>query len=106
VKVRSTEACSIDAATDSTKRLMDFEDSLVRKLEEVRRLYADNIQTIGGLCSPMPAEDPSADDYLRWLSGEVSGLPVMFSGINEKFTSATIEGAFAMAGDSIDPNIV
>jgi hypothetical protein len=106
VKVRSAEARSINAAADGAKRLRDFEDSLVQKLEELWRLYADNIQTIGGLCSLMPMEEPSAEYYLRWLSEEVSGLPVMFIGVNENFASAAIEGALAMDGDSVDLDVV
>jgi hypothetical protein len=43
VKVRSAEACSIDAAADGGKCLRDFEDGLVRKLDELRRLYVGNV---------------------------------------------------------------
>jgi hypothetical protein len=42
-----------------------------------------NIQTIGGLCSQMPIEEPSIEDCLCWLSKEISGLPDMLSGVNE-----------------------
>jgi hypothetical protein len=82
--------------------LRDFEDGLIQKLEELRGLYARNVQTIRGLCSQMAMEDPSTKDYLRWLSEEVSGLPDMFSGVNEKFVTAAIKGALTMAGDSVD----
>jgi hypothetical protein len=54
----------------------------------------------------MPAEEPSIEDYLRWLSDEIFDLPDMFSGVNENFATAAIEGAFAMASDSIDPDVV
>jgi hypothetical protein len=50
----------------------------------------------------MAAEEPSAIDYLRWLSEEVSGLPEMFSGVNENFAAVAIEGALVMAEDSVD----
>jgi hypothetical protein len=69
-------------------------------------LYAGNIQIINGLCSPMHAEVPLVEDYLCWLSDEISGLPDMLSGVNENFPTAAIEGALAMAGDSIDHDIV
>jgi hypothetical protein len=65
-----------------------------------------NVQTIGGLCSQMPAGEPSADDYLHWLSVEITGLPDMFNGANENFATAVIEGALAMAGDSVDLDAV
>jgi hypothetical protein len=54
----------------------------------------------------MPMKEPSAKDYICWLSEEISGLPDMFSGVNENFTTAVIEGALAMAEDSVDLAIV
>jgi hypothetical protein len=69
-------------------------------------LYADNIRIIGGLRSAMPSEEPSVEDYLHWLSDEISGLPNMFSGVNENFATAAIKGALTMAGDSIDLDVV
>jgi hypothetical protein len=54
----------------------------------------------------MPTEKPSAKDYLRWLLEEVSGALVMFSGANENFASAAIEGALTMAGYSISLDVV
>jgi hypothetical protein len=50
----------------------------------------------------MPESKPSAEDYLHWLSAEVSGLPEMFASVNENFASAAIEGALAMARDFVD----
>jgi hypothetical protein len=86
--------------------LREFEGGLVRKLEELRRLYADNVQIICGLCSPMSAEELSVEDYLRWLSDEISGLPNMFNGVNENFATAAIEGALDVVGDLIDLDVV
>jgi hypothetical protein len=86
--------------------LREFKGGLVRKLEELHGLYAGNIRIIGGLCSPMPVEEPSIEDYLCLLSDEISGLPDMFNGVNETFANATIEGALAMASDSIDLDVV
>jgi hypothetical protein len=65
-----------------------------------------NIQTIGGLCSQMPIEEPSIEDCLCWLSKEISGLPDMFSGVNENFATTAIERALAMARDLIDLDVV
>jgi hypothetical protein len=36
---------------------------------------------------------------------EISGLLDVFSGVNENFATGTIEGALAMAGDSIDLDV-
>jgi hypothetical protein len=106
VKVRSAEARSIDAATGGEKCLRDFKDGLVRKLEELHRLYVDNVQTIGGLCSQMLPEEPSADDCLHWLSEEIFGLPEMFGGVNGNFATAAIGGALAVARDLVDLDVV
>jgi hypothetical protein len=46
--------------------------------------------------------EPSAVDYICWLSVEVTGLLEVFAGVNENFISATVEGTFVMAGDSVD----
>jgi hypothetical protein len=83
-------------------RLKDFEDELIRDLMELCALYVRNTQAIGGLCSPMPEVELLAADYLRWLSTEISGLPDVFGGVNENFATATVKGALAMAGDSVD----
>jgi hypothetical protein len=55
-KVRFVEACSINVIADSEKCLRDFEGRLVQKLEELCRLYVDNVQIIGGLCSQISTE--------------------------------------------------
>jgi hypothetical protein len=60
---------------------------LVRDLAGLQKLYIRNVQVIRGLCSPMPEVDPSAADYICWLSTEVAGLPKMFAGVNENFVS-------------------
>jgi hypothetical protein len=50
----------------------------------------------------MPEGEPSAMDYLRWLSTEVKGLPEMFTSVNRNFISAAVKGTLVMAGDSVD----
>jgi chromosome segregation ATPase len=101
-KVASIEVRNIEIATEGEKSLRDFQGVLVRQLERVHDMYAKRVQSIEGLCLMMPAEDPSVEDYLNWLSEEVSGLPDVFSGVNENFATAAIEGALALVGDSID----
>jgi hypothetical protein len=54
----------------------------------------------------MAMGEPLAADYIHWLSDEVSGLPEMFSGVNEIFATAAIEGGLAMARDSVDLDVV
>jgi hypothetical protein len=106
VKVKSAEAHIADIATAGEKSSQDFKDELVRDLVELRTLYVHNAQAIRGLCSPMAEGEPSSVDYLRWLSTEISGLLDMFGGVNENFATATVEGALAIAGDSVDLDAV
>jgi hypothetical protein len=101
-KVRSVDAHSVDVAAAGEKCLKDFEGELIKDLVELRGLYMRNMQVIEGLCSLMPENEPSAADYIRWLSAEVVGLPEMFAGVNENFVSATVEGALVMVGDFVD----
>jgi hypothetical protein len=105
-KVRSVKAHIIDVASAGEKRLREFKGGLVQKLGELHGLYSGNIRIIGGLYSLMTTEEPSVEDYLHWLSDEISSLPNMFSGVNENFVTAAVEGALAMASDSIDPDVV
>jgi hypothetical protein len=56
VRVRSAEAHRIDVAAKGEKKLRDFEGALVQKMEGLHQLYADNVWTIGDLCSLMPVE--------------------------------------------------
>jgi hypothetical protein len=102
----SAETHNIDVAANGERCLREFESELIQKMGELHVLYAGNVQTIGGLCSPVPIEEPSVEDYLHWLSDEVSDLPSMFSGVNENFASYAIEGALAIAGDSVDLHAV
>jgi hypothetical protein len=79
---------------------------LVEWLERLHEMYADKAQSIGGLCSVMSTEEPSVEDYLNWLSEGMAVLPDMFSGVNENFASVAIEGALALAGSSVDLEVV
>jgi hypothetical protein len=105
-RVKSAEACSVDIAAEGEKCLRDIEGDLVWELEKLHGLDVDNVWTIGALCLSALTEEPSTGDYLRWLSEEISCLPNMFSGSNENFATAAIDGALAMARDSSDLNVV
>jgi hypothetical protein len=72
----------------------------------LREMYADKVQTIEGLCSPMSMMEPSVEDYLNWLSEQVVGLPDMFCDVNENFATAAIEGALALVSDSVDLDVM
>jgi hypothetical protein len=40
------------------------------------------------------------------LSTEISGVSDIFGGVNENIATAAVEGALAMAGDSVDLEVV
>jgi hypothetical protein len=101
-RIRFAEAHSVEVAAVGEKCLSNFDGELIEDLAGMRALYECNIQSMGGLCLPMPKSEPSAVDYICWLSAEVTGLPKVFDGVNESFISVAIEGTLVMAGDSID----
>jgi hypothetical protein len=101
-KIESAKAQCVDVAAAREKRLKDFEDELIKDLAGLHILYICHINRIGGLCPPMPEGEPSAMDYIHWLSTEVTGLPKAFAGVNENFIFAAVEGTLVMAVDSVD----
>jgi hypothetical protein len=86
--------------------LRDFKSMIAQKLEGLHEIYADKVQSIGGLCSMMLMEKPSAEDYLAWLSEEVSGLSDVLSGVNDNFATSSIDPkAVRAAASEADTNI-
>jgi hypothetical protein len=102
VKVKFTETHSVEIAAEGNKILKDFENELVQKLGGLCEMYADKVQTIGGLYSPMSVEEPLVKDYLDCFSENVAGLTDMFCGVNVNFATAAIEGALVLVGDFVD----
>jgi hypothetical protein len=92
----------VDEAAAGEKRLVDFEMELVIDLAELRMAYERSVQSMKGLCSPMPEGEPTVADYVRWLTTEVTSLPEVFSDVNENLVSAAVEGALVMAVGSVD----
>jgi hypothetical protein len=93
---------SVDEAAAGEKCLVDFEKELIKDMVDVRMLYEHNVQSIGGLCSPMPEGELSIADDIHWLTTEVTGLSEVFASVNENFVSAAVEDTLIMAGDFID----
>jgi hypothetical protein len=100
-KLKSAEAHGVDVAADGEKHLQDFEKEFVKDFKKLPALYVRNVQSIKGLCLPIPGSEPSAANYLHWLSAELTGLSEMFAGVNENFISAMVEGTLVMAGSSV-----
>jgi hypothetical protein len=74
-RIRFAEAHSMEVATVGEKCLSNFDGELIEDLAGMCALYECNIQSMGGLCLPMPESEPSVVDYICWLSAEVSFLP-------------------------------
>jgi hypothetical protein len=49
----STEARAVDDAATAEKRLVDFSADLTWDLAGLREAYERNIQSLGGICSPI-----------------------------------------------------
>jgi hypothetical protein len=64
-KVKSLETYNVEVATASNKCSSNLETELTRDLAGLRRLYIHNVQSIKGLCSPMPEGDLAAMDYIH-----------------------------------------
>jgi hypothetical protein len=60
-------------------------------LAGLREAYERNIQSLGGICSPISDGASSVENNLRWLTPKVGCL-----------LSTAIEGVLVMAGDSVD----
>jgi hypothetical protein len=54
VRIRSAKAYAVDVAATGEKCFGDFEKELIKDLAELRVLYERKVQSIRGLCSPMP----------------------------------------------------
>jgi hypothetical protein len=101
-RIKFAEAHTIEVAAAGEKHFCNFEKELLKHLAEMHVLYERNVQGIGGLCSLKPKGEPSVADYIRWLTGEVTGLSEVFVNVNKKIISAAVEGTLVMAGGSID----
>jgi hypothetical protein len=65
VRVWSAKAHIVDVAAAGEKHFSNFERELHKDLAELHVLYECNVQSIRGLCSPMPKNEPSVADYIR-----------------------------------------
>jgi hypothetical protein len=66
--VKSVETHCEDLSAASDKQLSDLEAELTRDLIGFQKLYIHNVHGMGGLCLPMPEGDPSAANYIGFLS--------------------------------------
>jgi hypothetical protein len=82
VRVISAKSRVLDEAATGEKRIVNFKMELVKDREELSMVYEHNVQSIGGLCSPMREGVPTVVDYVRWLTVEVTSLLEVFSSVN------------------------
>jgi hypothetical protein len=59
-KIASAEARVVDDVAAAEKHLIEFEAELTEDLANLREVYKRNVESIGGLCSPVPEDDPSS----------------------------------------------
>jgi hypothetical protein len=103
-RLAAAEAHTVEGSAAAERHLMDFCMKLTGDLAPLCQTYERNIQSLVGICSPIPGAAPSTQDYIRWLTSEMACLPEVFMSINKNFISMAIEGMLAMAGgaDSVD----
>jgi hypothetical protein len=65
VRVISAKSRVLDEAATGEKRIVNFKMELVKDRVELSMVYEHNVQSIGGLCSPMREGVPTVVDYVR-----------------------------------------
>jgi predicted nuclease with TOPRIM domain len=94
-KLAETEASAAKSSAASKKRFGDFCSNIIGDLAPLCEAYERNINSLGGICSPIHSGAPSVEHYIRYLKSEVD---LVFAGVNENFVSVAVEGVRAGVG--------
>jgi hypothetical protein len=87
--------------TDCAK-LQQFQDSLRKKLAELRCNMDTSVATLGGRSAEFPT-DASLSDFLEWFRAEVAAMLTAFAECNENITCYALIGVFQMlAGEGCE----
>jgi hypothetical protein len=89
------EASAAKSSAASIKRFGDFCSNIIGDLAPLCEAYEHNINSLGGICSPIHSGAPSVEHYIRYLKSEVD---LVFAGVNENFVSVAVEGVRAGVG--------
>jgi chromosome segregation ATPase len=88
------------AETDA--KMQRFQDSLHRRLAELRREKEGSKAALGGRSAEFPA-DASMSDFLGWFRVEIAAMPTAFTECNENITCyALIGGIQMLAGEGCE----
>jgi hypothetical protein len=83
------EKAEIDA------KVQQFQDSLHKRLAELRCETKVSMATLGGRCAEFPV-DASVSDFLGWFQAEIAAMPTAFVECNENITCYTLIGVHQM----------
>jgi hypothetical protein len=81
------------AETDA--KAQRFQDSLRKRLAELRCETEDSVAALGGRCAGFPA-DASMSNFLGWFRVEIATMPTTFVECNENITCYAIIGVLQM----------
>jgi hypothetical protein len=96
VKKEFNDLSSLHDAVLKEKAEMDakvqrFQDSLRKRLAELRRERKGSLAELEGRCAEFPT-DASVSDFLGWFREEIAVMPVAFTKCNENITCYTLIG--------------
>jgi hypothetical protein len=66
MRIKSTRAHALDVAAGGEKRLADFEKELIKDLADMCVLYEHNVQSVRGLRSLMPEDEPLVTNQTKF----------------------------------------
>jgi hypothetical protein len=97
--LRSSHAAVVaeKVEVDKTKRvkLQRFQDTLRKRLAELRCDTEASMAALGGRCAEFPA-NPSVSDLLEWLWAEDTMMPTIFAECNKNITCYALIDVFQM----------
>jgi hypothetical protein len=76
-------------------KLQWFQDSVLKKLVELRRDTEASMTTLSGRSAEFPT-DASLSDFFEWFRTEVTAMPTAFAECNKNITCYALIGVFQM----------
>jgi hypothetical protein len=81
-------------------KLRHFQDSVHRRVAELRRDTETFVSTLGGWSAEFPS-DASLSDFFKWFPMEIKSMPTSFAECNENITCYTLIGIFQMLAGGV-----
>jgi hypothetical protein len=81
--------------SETDTMVQQFQDSLHKRLVELRRETKDSVAALGGRCAEFPT-NASVSDFLGWFQTEIAVMPTAFTECNENITCYALIGLIQM----------